>query len=387
MLQIESGWLLPENTYAYMLKSSQKLKVRIFTFSDASPCAAHTCSANPYSFRRTLVTTFIVASTNSISQNTNGQITSSSAASPLRSFSTKDNTPKDTDTMTNVKTPDNIDEFRAREEQRELDHEQQQTEHSARQSTDNFKQPTEESDKIKRIRTDILNASLLFVGTHGWSRDAIASGGQKIGYPGIIHGMFANGGIELINHFYMQCNERLMDQLNDEVSTSKDDGPTGHIENPLDMLKRALRLRLQMNEPYLSTWHQALAVMALPQNVPTSLAQLLTLVDDICHYAGDRSVDVRLSVFKRCGYQRAMLCNEMENLLFFHSLVGIRGALVWRPFIRWPKCLCWPTNRRVTRRHGNFSTDDLRRVTNCWRLYRRPMRQRKIWHGPWIQSF
>lgn len=47
-----------------------------------------------------------------------------------------------------------------------------------------------------------------------------------------------------------------------------------------------------MTLPYKESWPQALAIMALPQNVPTSLAQLLTLVDDICYCAGDRSVDI-----------------------------------------------------------------------------------------------
>lgn len=44
--------------------------------------------------------------------------------------------------------------------------------------------------------------------------------------------------------------------------------------------------------PYKEKWAQALAIMAMPQNVPQSLANLLTLADDICYYAGDRSVDV-----------------------------------------------------------------------------------------------
>jgi ubiquinone biosynthesis protein COQ9 len=47
-----------------------------------------------------------------------------------------------------------------------------------------------------------------------------------------------------------------------------------------------------MITPYISKWAQALAIMTLPANVPPALANLLTLVDDICYYAGDRSVDV-----------------------------------------------------------------------------------------------
>jgi ubiquinone biosynthesis protein COQ9 len=47
--------------------------------------------------------------------------------------------------------------------------------------------------------------------------------------------------------------------------------------------------------PYISKWPQALAIMTLPPNVPAALANVLTLVDDICYYAGDRSVDVSYS--------------------------------------------------------------------------------------------
>lgn len=46
--------------------------------------------------------------------------------------------------------------------------------------------------------------------------------------------------------------------------------------------------------PYLSKWPQAIAIMSLPPNVPQALATLLTFVDDICYYAGDRSVDVKI---------------------------------------------------------------------------------------------
>jgi ubiquinone biosynthesis protein COQ9 len=54
-----------------------------------------------------------------------------------------------------------------------------------------------------------------------------------------------------------------------------------------------------MITPYISKWPQALAIMTLPANVPPALANLLTLVDDICYYAGDRSVDVSYDTAKR----------------------------------------------------------------------------------------
>jgi ubiquinone biosynthesis protein COQ9 len=56
----------------------------------------------------------------------------------------------------------------------------------------------------------------------------------------------------------------------------------------------AVETRLRMITPYLDTWPQAMAIMALPQNSITSLKNLAQLVDEIWYYAGDRSVDVSL---------------------------------------------------------------------------------------------
>lgn len=63
-------------------------------------------------------------------------------------------------------------------------------------------------------------------------------------------------------------------------------------EEPITFVRGAVEARLRMIVPYRETWPQAMSLQALPPNVPGALANLLTLVDDICYYAGDRSVDV-----------------------------------------------------------------------------------------------
>lgn len=68
--------------------------------------------------------------------------------------------------------------------------------------------------------------------------------------------------------------------------------PSKPQKTPEQQIRDAIETRLRMVIPYKKTWSQALAIMTLPPNVPTALANLLTLVDDICYYAGDRSVDV-----------------------------------------------------------------------------------------------
>ncbi|XP_031619302.1 ubiquinone biosynthesis protein COQ9, mitochondrial [Contarinia nasturtii] len=188
-----------------------------------------------------------------------------------------------------------IDQFRADEVKIEREYEEKQK-NEQQTSADNDHSTTENHEKIQKIRSDILDASLKFVATNGWSHEAIAHGAESINYPGIAHGMFPNGAIELIHHFYAKCNRELIEQLQREITETSektvDNGKRGEPLSPRDFAIKAIRMRLEMIIPYKDSWAQACAIMTLPQNVPTSLAHLLTLVDDICHSAGDRSVDI-----------------------------------------------------------------------------------------------
>lgn len=192
----------------------------------------------------------------------------------------------------------NIDEFRANEERIEREYEEKQRLQSDAEKEEQHQRNTNETDKIELIRAHILDAALPFVKEHGWSREAITRGAESINYPSVAHGMFPNGSIELIHHFYAKCNREVIEQLRKELDEKRETSDV-HV-NPVEFSTRAIRLRLEKLLPYLDTWPQAMAMMTLPPNVPTSLAQLLTLVDDICYLAGDRSVDVS-SIFKEWG--------------------------------------------------------------------------------------
>lgn len=99
----------------------------------------------------------------------------------------------------------------------------------------------------------------------------------------------------MVQYFYLTCNKKLNNILKEQTLANQ--------ENPKETktllleARNAVETRLRMVIPYKKTWPQALALMSLPPNVPMSLANLLTLVDDICYYAGDRSVDVRIYLF------------------------------------------------------------------------------------------
>ncbi|XP_076333357.1 ubiquinone biosynthesis protein COQ9, mitochondrial isoform X2 [Tachypleus tridentatus] len=146
----------------------------------------------------------------------------------------------------------------------------------------------QQDQEDEAIKIKILNTALLFVQEHGWTRRALAAGAEQLGLPGVAHGLFPKGGVELINHFYTSSNEELAAQLEVETSEARESNVKLHTDI---FLINSLTMRLRMIEPYLDNWPQALAIMSLPQNVPTAFSNLLDLVDIIWFYAGDKSVD------------------------------------------------------------------------------------------------
>ncbi|KAF5272775.1 hypothetical protein FQA39_LY07802 [Lamprigera yunnana] len=145
------------------------------------------------------------------------------------------------------------------------------------------KQTFAEDQYEEEIKTKILESSLQYVNKLGWSKDAISAGAESIGYPGVSHGLFPKGGADLVNHFQRTSNKKLFNHLKKQTEETDMKGRV--------LVEDAVQKRLKMIIPYLSRWPQAVALMSMPQNVSTSLATLLTMADDICYYAGDRSVD------------------------------------------------------------------------------------------------
>lgn len=244
-----------------------------------------------------------------------------------------------------VPSKQSLDAFRTNEEniEREFQHKQKEDETSSGPQSQR-PQIDQEDERIQEVRCRILDAALPFVHKQGWSREAISSGAETCGYPSVVHGMFPNGGAELIQHFYMKCNRQLIEQLKSEEVAR----PTEQAAPvPTEFIARSIKLRLQMIEPYVETWPKALAVMTLPQNAPTSLAQLLTLVDDICYYAGDRSVDVSILV----PVKKKLF---VPRMIFSSSLAGIYDALESQLSTKRQSSICCRTNRRIIRTHGIF---------------------------------
>ncbi|KAI0495078.1 hypothetical protein KFK09_025225 [Dendrobium nobile] len=130
----------------------------------------------------------------------------------------------------------------------------------------------------------VLRAALSHVPRLGWSDSALISGARDIGVSPSIVGSFPRKEAALVEFFMDDCLQKLIDRID-----------SGEVFNELilsDRLVKLIRIRLEMQVPYISKWPQALSIQAQPMNLPTSLKQRTALVDEIWHAAGDKGSDI-----------------------------------------------------------------------------------------------
>lgn len=71
----------------------------------------------------------------------------------------------------------------------------------------------EEHQYEENVKNRILQKALEFVPKNGWSVESLSAGAEAAGYPGITHGLFPNGGGDLVHYFNVKCNENLVEQM------------------------------------------------------------------------------------------------------------------------------------------------------------------------------
>ncbi|KAF0551466.1 ubiquinone biosynthesis protein COQ9 [Gigaspora margarita] len=135
---------------------------------------------------------------------------------------------------------------------------------------------------LNLIHSEILRASLSFVPKYGWSVESLSHGANSLGYPSVSHGLFPRGGVELIEWFLEDSRRKMVNELIDKM-----DGLKIHQK-----IRLACITRLNYTKPYAKKWSEALAIMAQPNNVQTSIEHLAKLVDDMWYLAGDKSADM-----------------------------------------------------------------------------------------------
>lgn len=130
----------------------------------------------------------------------------------------------------------------------------------------------------------VLNASLRHVVRLGWTEAAMIAGAREVGVSPSIVGSFPQKEAALVEYFMDECLQRLIDII--------DSGENLSDLVPSERIVKLVRIRLELQAPYISKWPQALSIQAQPANVPNSFKQRAMLVDEIWHAAGDEASDV-----------------------------------------------------------------------------------------------
>ncbi|KAG2319720.1 hypothetical protein Bca52824_012933 [Brassica carinata] len=138
--------------------------------------------------------------------------------------------------------------------------------------------------EFQEEKARVLSASLRHVPRLGWTEEAMMAGSRDVGVSPSIVGSFSSKEAALVEHFMDECLQLLLDRVDSGLD----------LQNliPSERISKLIRVRLEMQVPYMSKWPQALSIQAHPVNVPTSFKQRAMLVDEIWHSVGDGASDI-----------------------------------------------------------------------------------------------
>ncbi|KAL0308414.1 UNVERIFIED_CONTAM: Ubiquinone biosynthesis protein COQ9, mitochondrial [Sesamum radiatum] len=141
--------------------------------------------------------------------------------------------------------------------------------------------------RISQSRVELLTAWLsnfICQIRLGWGEAAMIVGAREVGVSPSIVGSFPRKEAALVEFFMDDCLQRLID-----IIDMKEDLK---CLIPSQRVAKLVRIRLEMQAPYISKWPQALSIQAQPSNISTSFKQRAMLVDEIWHAAGDEATDM-----------------------------------------------------------------------------------------------
>ncbi|KAF2229257.1 ubiquinone biosynthesis protein COQ9 [Viridothelium virens] len=140
--------------------------------------------------------------------------------------------------------------------------------------------------------SEILSAALSRVLDHGFTSRALSLGATDAGYLEVSANLFPRREFEIV--LYHLVRERM--RLGERVQFAEEGGGRTVGARRLGVGEKIQslvmgRLRANVEVGVQGRWGEAIALMAVPSNVPPSLQELARLADEIWYLSGDTSVD------------------------------------------------------------------------------------------------
>ncbi|TAQ87343.1 hypothetical protein B7494_g4326 [Chlorociboria aeruginascens] len=128
--------------------------------------------------------------------------------------------------------------------------------------------------------TAILSAAIPHIPSHGFTHTALALGAKDAGFIDASTNLFPSGAFSLV-HYHLVAQRLALANHKHILHSAPDQKPLG-IRTKTKLL---LWERLMGNRKIIHRWQE-------PTNIPTSIAELTSLSDEIWFLAGDTDVDV-----------------------------------------------------------------------------------------------
>ncbi|XP_042383796.1 ubiquinone biosynthesis protein COQ9-B, mitochondrial-like [Zingiber officinale] len=141
--------------------------------------------------------------------------------------------------------------------------------------------------KYEETQARVFIAALPHTARLGWTESALIAGARDVGVSPAIVGSIPRKDAALVEFFMDYCLQKLIEKVEsgDELKNELKDLTLS------DRLTKLIRIRLEMQAPYIAKWPQALSIQAQPANLPNNFKQRAELIDEIWHAAGDSGSD------------------------------------------------------------------------------------------------
>ncbi len=168
---------------------------------------------------------------------------------------------------------------------------------------------------LDSTRRDILQAALLQVHEHGWSEDAIAAAVVSQGLPITLTGLVNTS--DLISFAMQTANEQFRTELEQTYLPQWSNAADGSHTTPLpDRLVQAIQARLTWILPFVQsrTWHDGMALGAMPYNILTTQAQLRDMIQDLTQAVMKGERDISWGPLEQTAIGAVYVATELHLL-------------------------------------------------------------------------
>jgi ubiquinone biosynthesis protein COQ9 len=168
------------------------------------------------------------------------------------------------------------------------------------------------------FKRKILQAALSYVPTVGWTEDAVALAVKDAGFDTFTHRIFDNGAVDLVTFFMESKRENVNKVILEKFGDLRGEEIPQDSRN--EIIYSAIEAHMDYIAPHISSWPSAMAVLAEPSQLPSTIKLMTDVADDICHHAGltssrlDWYVDRGLVLGVFCSTELFMLTDYSPNL-------------------------------------------------------------------------